>query len=209
MHPSQLLRALAFAAEKHRDQRRKDAGASPYINHPIAVATVLATEGDVSDEDILLAAILHDTVEETTFSEIEEQFGAAVAGLSALERTGRSWMPRHQCPSSIRYSMKRSSEPALRYRPSRSETVHFKGCCYLADRVRIVRVSRSRIPIAAVLPRAISPRRCWPRICCSLSFLSACIRLGFGPTKVSSLPPAPPVPPSFSMEWFLSTSRIL
>jgi len=45
------------------------------------VATVLATEGDVSDEDILLAAILHDTVEETTFSEIEERFGAAVAGL--------------------------------------------------------------------------------------------------------------------------------
>jgi guanosine-3',5'-bis(diphosphate) 3'-pyrophosphohydrolase len=36
-----LLRALAFAAHKHRDQRRKDRAASPYINHPIALATVL------------------------------------------------------------------------------------------------------------------------------------------------------------------------
>jgi len=36
-----LLKALAFAAHKHRDQRRKDAEASPYINHPIALADVL------------------------------------------------------------------------------------------------------------------------------------------------------------------------
>ncbi len=83
MDPAQLLRALSFAAEKHRDQRRKDAEASPYINHPIAVATVLAAEGEVSDGDLLLAATLHDTVEDTqtTFSEIEENFGSVVAGL--------------------------------------------------------------------------------------------------------------------------------
>jgi guanosine-3',5'-bis(diphosphate) 3'-pyrophosphohydrolase len=83
MNPAQLLRALSFAAEKHRHQRRKDAEASPYINHPIAVATVLAAEGDVFDNALLLAAALHDTVEDTrtTFSEIEENFGPAVAGL--------------------------------------------------------------------------------------------------------------------------------
>src|SRR6266566_5785932 len=77
------LRALRFAAEKHRRQRRKDADASPYINHPIAVATVLAVEGDVSDEATLLAAVLHDTVEDTqtTFVELEEHFGPGVAGL--------------------------------------------------------------------------------------------------------------------------------
>ena len=40
-----LLKALAFAAHKHRDQRRKDPEASPYINHPIALAEVLAGEG--------------------------------------------------------------------------------------------------------------------------------------------------------------------
>ena len=73
MNPSQLLKAIAFAADKHRHQRRKDAEASPYINHPIAVATVLAAEGDVSDAATLLAAALHDTVEdtETTFVELE------------------------------------------------------------------------------------------------------------------------------------------
>jgi len=83
LNPTNLLKAIAFAADKHRRQRRKDAEASPYINHPIAVATVLAAEGDVSDEATLLAAVLHDTVEDTqtTFVELEEHFGAEVASL--------------------------------------------------------------------------------------------------------------------------------
>ena len=83
MNPAHLLKAIAFAADKHRRQRRKDAEASPYINHPIAVATVLAVEGEVSDEVALLAAALHDTVEDTqtTFEELEKHFGSEVAGL--------------------------------------------------------------------------------------------------------------------------------
>jgi GTP diphosphokinase / guanosine-3',5'-bis(diphosphate) 3'-diphosphatase len=83
LNPTILLKAIAFAADKHRRQRRKDAEASPYINHPIAVATVLAAEGEVSDEVTLLAAALHDTVEDTqtTFRELEEHFGSEVAGL--------------------------------------------------------------------------------------------------------------------------------
>lgn len=40
-----IIQATAFAAAKHRDQRRKDAVASPYINHPISLANVLANEG--------------------------------------------------------------------------------------------------------------------------------------------------------------------
>ena len=48
-----LLKALAFAAHKHRDQRRKDAEASPYINHPIALADVLVNEGGVTDIEVL------------------------------------------------------------------------------------------------------------------------------------------------------------
>ena len=60
-----LLKALAFAAHKHRDQRRKDAEASPYINHPIALADVLVNEGGVTDVEVLCAALLHDTVEDT------------------------------------------------------------------------------------------------------------------------------------------------
>ena len=79
----QLLQALSFAAHKHRDQRRKDADASPYINHPIAVATVLAVEGGLTDGELLVAAVLHDTVEDTqtTFEELTEHFGAGVARL--------------------------------------------------------------------------------------------------------------------------------
>ena len=83
MNPANFLSAIAFAAGKHRLQRRKDADASPYINHPIAVATVLAVEGDVVDEATLLCAILHDTVEDTdtTFAELGQRFGAEVADL--------------------------------------------------------------------------------------------------------------------------------
>jgi len=78
-----LLKALEFAAAKHRDQRRKGRGASPYINHPIEVARALAEIGGVSDPDILVAAILHDTVEDTQTSpaELQEIFGARVRSL--------------------------------------------------------------------------------------------------------------------------------
>lgn len=78
---SLIVRALAFAAEKHRDQRRKDADASPYINHPIDLANVLVNEGGVTDPVTICGALLHDTVEdtETSFEEIEEEFGRAIA----------------------------------------------------------------------------------------------------------------------------------
>jgi guanosine-3',5'-bis(diphosphate) 3'-pyrophosphohydrolase len=78
-----LLHALAFAAERHRRQRRKDAEASPYINHPIAVAAVLADAGGVTDESLLVAAVLHDTVEdtETSFDDLLARFGATVTDL--------------------------------------------------------------------------------------------------------------------------------
>ena len=81
--PATLLRAATFAAEKHRHQRRKDAEASPYINHPLAIASVLAVEAGVRDEALLVAALLHDTVEdtETTFSELEAAFGSTVRRL--------------------------------------------------------------------------------------------------------------------------------
>src|SRR5438067_9958795 len=80
-----LLKALAFAAHKHRDQRRKDAEASPYINHPIALADVLVNEGGVTDIEVLCAALLHDTVEDTatTHQELVDAFGARIARIVA------------------------------------------------------------------------------------------------------------------------------
>lgn len=78
-----VLKAVAFAAKKHRDQRRKDTEASPYINHPIALANLLANEGDVTEMDVLCAALLHDTIEDTktTAGELSDQFGAKIAGI--------------------------------------------------------------------------------------------------------------------------------
>jgi guanosine-3',5'-bis(diphosphate) 3'-pyrophosphohydrolase len=75
-----LLRAIEFAARKHSMQRRKGVDASPYINHPIAVAHLLADTGGITDLLTLMAAVLHDTIEdtETTPSELEEQFGQTV-----------------------------------------------------------------------------------------------------------------------------------
>src|SRR6186713_2540359 len=76
-----IVRALEFAAHKHRDQRRKDAQASPYINHPIALADVLVNEAGVTDVQVLCAALLHDTIEdtETTPEELEREFGREIA----------------------------------------------------------------------------------------------------------------------------------
>jgi len=78
-----VLRALAFAANKHRDQRRKGEEASPYINHPIAVSNVLVNEGLVDDPLVLCAAVLHDTIEdtETSADELRSAFGADVAAI--------------------------------------------------------------------------------------------------------------------------------
>lgn len=81
---TQVLRAAAFAAERHSNQRRKGKRAAPYINHPIAVAACLAGAG-VTDPSILAAALLHDTVEDTDTSleELEQLFGARLASIVA------------------------------------------------------------------------------------------------------------------------------
>src|SRR5215470_3338033 len=80
MDSSKLLDALAFAAEKHRMQRRKDPEASPYINHPIALAQVLRNEAGITDTVVLCAALLHDTIEDTntTAKELRKRFGKVI-----------------------------------------------------------------------------------------------------------------------------------
>ena len=78
-----ILRTIDFAARKHRDQRRKDEEASPYINHPISVSLLLAEIGGITDREVLSAAILHDTLEDTdtTPEELEAAFGARIRKL--------------------------------------------------------------------------------------------------------------------------------
>src|SRR5690606_25318112 len=84
---------LEFAAHNHRDQRRKDADASPYISHPLSVANVLRNEGRIADPAILAAALLHDTLEdtETSFEELRGQFGEEIADV-VVEVTDTKWL---------------------------------------------------------------------------------------------------------------------
>lgn len=83
MPTASLITAASFAAEKHKNQRRKDAAASPYINHPLALASVLAVECGISDTTTICAALLHDTIEdtETTAQELENLFGERVTNV--------------------------------------------------------------------------------------------------------------------------------
>lgn len=92
-----ILQAFRFAAEKHNDQRRKDAKASPYINHLIGVAETLWSVADVRDVNLLVAAVLHDTIEDTdtTEEEIKIQFGEEVLSL-VLEVTDDKNLPKEK-----------------------------------------------------------------------------------------------------------------
>jgi guanosine-3',5'-bis(diphosphate) 3'-pyrophosphohydrolase len=90
-----IFRALEFAARKHRDQRRKDADATPYINHPIQLAGVLVNEAGIDAAQVIIAALLHDTVEDTqtTPAELAREFGFAVADL-VMEVTDDKSLPK-------------------------------------------------------------------------------------------------------------------
>jgi len=78
-----VLAAANFAAAKHCGQLRKGADKEPYINHPIAVANILANVAGITDSVTLAAAFLHDTVEDTatTPAELEANFGAEIAAI--------------------------------------------------------------------------------------------------------------------------------
>ena len=92
---SLVVRAIEFAAKKHRMQRRKDIEASPYINHPIALMHVLCVDAGISDPQVLAAAALHDTIEdtETTEAELKAEFGSEIAAVVA-EMTDDKSLPK-------------------------------------------------------------------------------------------------------------------
>ena len=90
-----LLEAFVFAAHKHRDHRRKDPDHSPYINHLIEVTDILWRVGGVRSTPLLVAAVLHDTIEDTHTSpdEIRSAFGQEVLDL-VLEVTDDKQLPK-------------------------------------------------------------------------------------------------------------------
>ena len=83
MNNQLILKAAHFAAHKHRNQRRKDEEKTPYINHPISVAKIISEIGNVEDPEVLAAALLHDTIEDTdaTEDELIDKFGERVCSL--------------------------------------------------------------------------------------------------------------------------------
>ncbi len=80
-----MTKVLDFAARKHADHRRKGVREEPYINHLAEVARLLADATDGDDLDLVLAGLLHDTIEDTktTFEELVSEFGTVVADLVA------------------------------------------------------------------------------------------------------------------------------
>ena len=76
-----ILSAAHYAAEKHADHRRK--GGEPYLNHLVEVAYLVSTALSEPDANVVAAAFLHDTIEDTgvTAAELTERFGKDVTGL--------------------------------------------------------------------------------------------------------------------------------
>lgn len=90
-----ILAAAQFAAQCHTTQKRKGEAGEPYINHLIEVAELVACSSDVLDTNLVIAAFLHDTVEDTgvTPEEIERRFGSDVASL-VMEVTDDKSLPK-------------------------------------------------------------------------------------------------------------------
>ena len=133
-----FLKALTFAAEKHRNQRRKDTSQTPYINHPIQVANILLNEAQVTDEVVLMAALLHDTVEDTdtTFDELEQHFGKTVRDIVAEVTDDKS------LPKAVRKQYQIDHAP------------------HLSDRAKLVKLADK---ISNVRDTATSPPAGWPQ----------------------------------------------
>jgi guanosine-3',5'-bis(diphosphate) 3'-pyrophosphohydrolase len=93
----QLMRAAHFAAARHSAQRRKGASAEPYVNHLLEVADLVAGALQADDVNVVIAALLHDTVEDVgvTKDELVEEFGQDVADL-VMECTDDKSLPKKE-----------------------------------------------------------------------------------------------------------------
>jgi len=93
---AKFTEAAYFAAQKHRGQTRKGNG-DPYINHPLEVVNLLTNIGNVEDFNVLIAAVLHDTIEDTgtTPEEITARFGGEVCGM-VLELSDDKSLPKEK-----------------------------------------------------------------------------------------------------------------
>lgn len=90
-----IFAAAKFAAEKHAAQRRKGAASEPYVNHLIEVAQLIAGSSEQLDTNLVMAGLLHDTIEDTgtTAEELEKEFGSDIAAL-VVEMTDDKSLPK-------------------------------------------------------------------------------------------------------------------
>ncbi len=110
-----VLDAVSFAAEKHRLQLRKNPQKTPYIIHPLGVATQIIKIGQVYDRDILIAALLHDTLEDTTTTaeEITSSFGKKVAGYVVEMTDDKRLSSKERKKQQIIHALHQSKEVAI------------------------------------------------------------------------------------------------
>lgn len=128
MDTLQLLEALDFAAVRHSAQRRKGPDAAPYVNHLIEVAALVAHVGQVHDVEALIAAVLHDVLEDTptTAAEVTERFGPRVCRFVQALSDDKS-LPRRE----RRYL-------ALRELPQAEPLVHVIKLADLASNIQLL-----------------------------------------------------------------------
>ena len=129
-----VVKAADFAANKHKDQRRKNKSATPYINHPIGVANILTSEGKITDPIVIQAALLHDTVEDTdtTIEEIGDVFGDKIKQIVAEVTDDKNLPKQTRKQIQIDTAHKKSPEAKL---VKLAEKLHNLRCFESADGV--------------------------------------------------------------------------
>lgn len=98
MSEFEILEVVEFAANAHKDQRRKNKDKTPYINHPIKVANNIRKIGGINNYNILAAGLLHDVVEDTpvTLDDIEDKFGKVIRDIVDEVSNDKSLSKREQ-----------------------------------------------------------------------------------------------------------------
>jgi (p)ppGpp synthase/HD superfamily hydrolase len=129
-----VLSAAMFAADKHSAQRRKGGAAEPYINHLIEVAQLVSGATPELDTDLVIAALLHDTIEDAgvTQQELAERFGNVVAQL-VVEMTDDKSLPKEE--------RKRLQIVSAPKKSGRAQTIK------LADKISNLRSIRNSPPV--------------------------------------------------------------
>lgn len=110
-----IIDAAEFASGKHQNQTRRNLEHTPYIVHPLRVAHHLLMTGHIEDADILMAALLHDTIEDTktTLEELRRHFGYRVQRLVQELSDDKSMMKEDRKRMQIKNASQKSEEAAL------------------------------------------------------------------------------------------------